>query len=180
MDLKKCAKFVYLGETDNSEDFNEEREALDVSCKGEWKLYPGENNDLILYYLESDHFLLTKKNVILESFSLPCSKSYLKGVAKADTLLMSCTLQEGKKRQFRVQFAEQDGEDGTAKRKECTNMLKKFIHVVDYSSEGEGSEPKKITDVSDVSTALCSLMSFRMICNQTSSQLIGASASTNV
>ncbi|GIY91681.1 hypothetical protein CEXT_655271 [Caerostris extrusa] len=65
-----------------------------------------------------------------------------KGVAKADTLLMSCTLQEWNKRQFQIQFAEQDGVDGTAKRKECTNMLKKFIHVVDYSSEGEGSEPK--------------------------------------
>ncbi|GIX77753.1 hypothetical protein CEXT_9881, partial [Caerostris extrusa] len=40
MDPKKCAKFVYLGETDNSDDFNEEREALGVSCKGNGSCIP--------------------------------------------------------------------------------------------------------------------------------------------
>ncbi|KAF8793209.1 Meiotic recombination protein REC114 like protein [Argiope bruennichi] len=91
--LKRCAKFLFEQDLNNPENQDEEIEDLDVSCKGAWKLYDGEHNYLVLSYLESDHFLLTKKDIILESFSLPCSKSCLKGVAKADTLLMSCMLQ---------------------------------------------------------------------------------------
>ncbi|GFU46058.1 uncharacterized protein NPIL_27771 [Nephila pilipes] len=102
------------------------------------QLYPGENQDLILSYLESDHFLLTKKDVILESFSLPCSKSYLKGVTKADNLLLSYVLQDGSIRQFRIQFDAQDGMDGIAKRKQCTDMLKKYIKITDYDDEVRG------------------------------------------
>ncbi|CAL1300130.1 unnamed protein product, partial [Larinioides sclopetarius] len=63
--LKKCAKFLFEQDLNNPENQDEETEGLDVSCKGAWKLYTGEHNDLVLSYLESDHFLLTKKDVVL-------------------------------------------------------------------------------------------------------------------
>ncbi|GFY59767.1 uncharacterized protein TNIN_236961 [Trichonephila inaurata madagascariensis] len=147
--LKKCARFLFGEELKSFGEQNEETEILDESCKGLWKLYPGENNDLILSYLESDHLLLTKKNIILESFSLPCSKSCLKGVAKADNLLVSCALQDGNIRQFRMQFDAQDGIDSIAKRKQCTDMLKKYIKIIDYDETSETSKENKISNIDE-------------------------------
>ncbi|CAL1284751.1 unnamed protein product, partial [Larinioides sclopetarius] len=148
--LKKCAKFLFEQDLNNPENQDEETEGLDVSCKGAWKLYTGEHNDLVLSYLESDHFLLTKKDVVLESFSLPCSKSCLKGVAKADTLLMSCILQDGNTRQFRIQFDAQDGRDGIVQRKECTRILRKFIKILDYDDdEIDESKKKKLASIDE-------------------------------
>ncbi|KFM73692.1 Meiotic recombination protein REC114-like protein, partial [Stegodyphus mimosarum] len=130
--LKKYAKFLY---EDDWNEYDEEAETMDVPCKGTWRLCSGESMDLILSYLESDHFLLSRGDIILESFSLINSKSWIKGVAKEDSLLLTCQLKEGNVRRFRIQFDAIDGKDGTENRKQCTAILEKHFPISDYACD---------------------------------------------
>ncbi|XP_054718720.1 meiotic recombination protein REC114-like [Uloborus diversus] len=139
--LKKYAKFLQDHDLKDIEDETDDG-ANAVHCRGEWKLYYGDKNDLILYYLESDHFLLTEKDTILESFSVINSKSWLKGIAKEDIILISCKLQDDCVRRFQIQFQNDNDKSGTECRREFTKLVKTHFYIIDRDQESEEEESK--------------------------------------
>uniref|UniRef100_A0A2L2YWD8 Meiotic recombination protein REC114-like protein n=1 Tax=Parasteatoda tepidariorum TaxID=114398 RepID=A0A2L2YWD8_PARTP len=142
--LKKYAKFLKNDEMKNFQDQDEETETMAVACNGGWKLYSGEKGDLFLSYLASDHLILTKQDVIMESFSLPCCKACLKGAARSDSILMLCKLQDGTVRRFRIQFDDHDNKKGSENRKQCTTLMKKFIRIDDYDDDDDSERQETV------------------------------------
>jgi len=95
-----------------------------------------------MYFLAVWNF---KKNVHFcqENFSLLVGSENMRVVAKGDSLLFLCKAQN-KNRKFRLQFGEENGQNGIEQCQACLELLCNYVHIKVQNSQ-DGSRAKLST-----------------------------------
>ncbi|XP_013395079.1 meiotic recombination protein REC114 isoform X1 [Lingula anatina] len=93
----------------------------------EWKYYEAtDENPLTLTLTESQQFVISYGNKIMESHYLVGSHTWLRGVCKGDSMMILCKIQN-ESRKFRLKFSSTELCSGTQQCASCTATLRKYF-----------------------------------------------------